>query len=37
MAGGPELLPDEPRHLGGENYLVLAGPQWFHRPGADMP
>lgn len=36
-AGGPELLPDEPRHLGGENYLVLAGPAWYHRPGADMP
>jgi len=33
-AGGPELLPDEPRHLGGENYLVLASP-WVrsHRPG----
>ena len=48
-AGGPELLPDEPRHLGGDNYLVFASPdlyersgfcttdEWYHRPGADMP
>ncbi len=31
-AGGPELLPDEPRHLGGDNYGFADGHvQWIRR------
>jgi prepilin-type processing-associated H-X9-DG protein len=31
-AGGPELLPDEPRHLGGDNYGFADGHvQWIKR------
>jgi prepilin-type processing-associated H-X9-DG protein len=31
-AGGPELLPDEPRHLGGDNYAFADGhAHWLRR------
>jgi prepilin-type processing-associated H-X9-DG protein len=31
-AGGPELLPDQPRHFGGDNYGFADGhAQWFAR------
>jgi len=32
MAGGPELLPDEPRHMGGDNYGFADGTvKWLAR------
>jgi prepilin-type processing-associated H-X9-DG protein len=34
-AGGPELLPDEPRHLGGDNYGFADGhASWLKRKSA---
>lgn len=32
LAGGPELLPDEPRHFGGDNYGFADGSaRWIRR------
>lgn len=32
LSGGPALLPDEPRHLGGDNYGFADGhAQWIER------